>query len=1650
MINLQHFDNKLNDWIYINAEGESPEILTESLENTMLEAIFPEAPEGTFSIGEIQNSTTPEDLEKHPNKHKLLLASGKRLVYGPQDYKQALDRILPDEKDKAAYASLFIGSCLDTLNSRQVRILIVEDDRESPQAGENGGILPNSVALAQVGDSHGKISPTLARSWEALDAKLQNGPRIDGQPDEIIRHVVQHRAFFPDFPGEAKIAKGTLAPKSLDEFDPSQQQPLDLILPRSSFKGGTTKPAVGLYEVSMWMGVKSISEWTLTSTAEAGLERDTLRTLEKKAAFLSVESSDPRKVAQLYCETYEKAQAARLVNAITEEKQNVSSQDSEPSSTEQTFYKILKAELAGGHSQLLESKYVRDKLDEFLRSSRLEIATGGAIKWDRASIIIPSKNLNDDQVCIPKFDYGNEILGFRSPLLYEDAIAIQTNTFTTDLLDPEGRPLVGVAVVSDESYPEYLARTIEEITQRSVISFETLRDRPTIAPDENLRDYALRLFAEEFIKSEAQTQFQKELAALQSSERTQLETQLQQHLHKLENTLKHQTYSQAAGEDYDGDSKSFALAASYLKTTAYLKQQQHPHNAHPPTPKLKKASFVESDGSPSPLTKIALHMANHWVGIANNQVKAARCVEEEVEVLRDYGSIQEQQGYLRQISYHYQNLLQIDRQAVQAIERLPEDLRPDIESFAALPLIVPPEQVKEELERYRQFIRFKVVPPLLIQNQIAVDSKKSATPMDENVVRQYGNLVHRVPSYLREKKYPDIYKSGRVIKTNGYSLKELNIQNVNSHFQRTQLEARPIEQFRDLFPDKTPTGEPTFSPSQKLRALQAKTEFDRLFNYAKEQDMKRRSELGPVLRCQTGGGKELDITNITEANHPLAFQANEFEVLFVPNKQRHTYPHHQVLALAKTGETLENGKPKWAVLGTLSESDRKAYQMGAETVEAKLKVLERKPGISERQCQLLFERATTMASAWREQAKEQGELFAMAAATWHLCTTPDNRSASEKDPCEYKIQHFVFAAFPDEIAEQCKSLQFRQLMVTGIQGVEAIPTGEISLKIDCDRQLPPDDPYSGQRILFATNETGHYERVGALNVKEAQLPVGTEARGICNPGGCYTATLKIEGLPEPISLGKINENDFAHVPLTGQTLPLQLQSLPSSSYLVKTEQGQLIGELDSDSVACLNEAGVLSRRFAFSASLQTLGKEQGTYSLASTAKGNTIAIRKQNTIRGGAFKNHRFSGQTLRLVIEEQRTQQIAAVVPDANGSKVLGIFTPNTKTSKIALQKTFGTNPPGASDAQLKQAFERGALENLTLEAQVWGKISTLCVTIDPTSIRYPDIWMSPQTPEPKNSTHPRDRLEENLLNTLTTPVIPHYLESDSSPNQQLYGLTVDAHKIEQVRNFLDQQQIPYYQVDPSSPEMFLETERGYAVLRAFEGDVPESIKQKISQKYGEPLNANLTDLATISPYHQYLESTPPLESKEVLQVRSVLEKSATSQPSLSAEFPHQTIASGIAPLTAANPTAQTGPSPQQAIASSIAPLTATNPPSQTNPVPKEAIATNSPSQTNPVPKEAVASGIAPLTATNTNPEPQKSDPSAQEATVEEVRNWYRAAHQLGKPEPYLKRIAEIGQSVKQGHPLSEAAATAMHQDIHKFVEQSWRSSNSSRESTR
>jgi hypothetical protein len=63
-LTLKHFDTRLNEWI--KDPSSQTGILTEELENTLLETYFPDV---EFSFGHLDEKTTADDLYNHPNLH---------------------------------------------------------------------------------------------------------------------------------------------------------------------------------------------------------------------------------------------------------------------------------------------------------------------------------------------------------------------------------------------------------------------------------------------------------------------------------------------------------------------------------------------------------------------------------------------------------------------------------------------------------------------------------------------------------------------------------------------------------------------------------------------------------------------------------------------------------------------------------------------------------------------------------------------------------------------------------------------------------------------------------------------------------------------------------------------------------------------------------------------------------------------------------------------------------------------------------------------------------------------------------------------------------------------------------------------------------------------------------------------------------------------------------------------------------------------------------------------------------------------------------------------------------------------------------------------------------------------------------------------
>jgi hypothetical protein len=422
-LEFRHFDTRLNQWIHTDGDRENlKSILTEKLDNTLLEFYFPGK---QFSFGHIDEYSKPKDLRNHPDGHILLISSKTRLLYGHSECLPEINKLCPDRKDRGAYGSIFLGACKNSLHE-ELNILVVDDSQEK---GENGGIIDREEAFKLVGDCYGQISTEL---YDKLTKRQE-------QSDKSYR-VIQHRFGWKETDGEDtkyRFGKGTLRPNKLNRLkyaDQNNEPKIDIILPISSFKGtdkerpgGASKPQIqaGLYRQKIWLGEKSQSHQGKTAISQLlasfpqGL-KDFAEELEVQAQKLAQMQDDPRKVAQLYCEKYEKRKAfteeqkSFIQQQITEqvadgtlvkelellawnedsEEFEINDELDESPKEDLLMYKIIKADLIGGHNQLLETEKVRKELSRFLQNEWRDIAIGRTLTFDRA-MIIPTKKRRD-------------------------------------------------------------------------------------------------------------------------------------------------------------------------------------------------------------------------------------------------------------------------------------------------------------------------------------------------------------------------------------------------------------------------------------------------------------------------------------------------------------------------------------------------------------------------------------------------------------------------------------------------------------------------------------------------------------------------------------------------------------------------------------------------------------------------------------------------------------------------------------------------------------------------------------------------------------------------------------------------------------------------------------------------------------------------------------------------------------------------------------------------------------------------------------------------------------------------------------------------------------------------------------------------------
>ncbi|WP_242027295.1 hypothetical protein [Sphaerospermopsis sp. FACHB-1094] len=1415
-LEFKHFDTRLNQWIHTDGNAKnSDSILTEKLDNTLLEFFLPER---DFSFGQMDEHCTAEDLKNHPNGDVLLFSSKTRLLYGSPECLEIIEKLCPDRKDRGAYGSIFLGSCKNAIHER-LNILVVDDAN-----GENGGILPNDVAYKSVGDCYGQISTEL---YDKITKRNE-------QKDKSFR-VIQHRFGWRETDGEDtkyRFGKGTLRPHKLERLPWVKNTPkIDLIIPISSFKGTDKdnpstpiKPQIkpGLYNQTIWLGEKSQSQKGKTAISQLlasfpqGI-KDFAEELEKQAQELAEIQKDPRKVAQLYCEKYEKRKAfigqqkpEQLENETPDKpvelyNDNPNSddlqEDSESQQDDLLMYKIIKADLLG-HAQLLETEKVKQELTRFVQNEWRDIALGRVLTFDRG-MIIPSKELKNGEICVPWMIEGEKILNFRSPFLNANGLCVSINKQVEDYLGPDGNPLEGIIVVNDEDHKRIQAR-IEALKAQGI----------------------------------------------ETEELDPIETE-----------------SERQGRDFDGDCIGVELANKYPNFTAEAEYKNLPENAYDPTVKLKKQSFYREDGTQPEFEEIAIHMSDGIsVGIINNHVTALEALESEIEILINYGNYQQQTEYLNQVANHYKKLFHLESDKTNS-QKIRQDYREQMQEFLKLASVQDksPEVIEQAMlvnqNMYRQMIE-----EACFQNQIAVDLFKSAKKPDMEVIAENKRYLYRDVNYIKDKKSSSAYLN-EGINTTGYSPVELLINQVNKYFESSPLESRPIIQFQDLFKGVE------FTPQQKFQAILNKQEFDEKFNAATRLNKRRETEQGSYAVVKTSSGTEITITNLTRYEHPGIWKGSTLNIRLeeIPEKYRSSQRPHNLLAIAQIDGETENGEAKYEKLGTVSQQSVIDYNLKPGMTTQGATLVELKPELRESQIKLLFQEAYAVAENFYNLFPEDQKL-AVAAATWSI-------SASRQDELEQgdnssfnsrkKVSNFVFATFGKEIVGQLDELQFSQLKVLGIGkegdnfiGKEWNPQEKYEIEIRASRYSPGHERHNS-RLVFVKDNDGEYKEFAVLEQRTGQLPIGTQAQAYIKPGEAYTATATIN-LPSqsPINITIREISKFSHAGKTfnGEAVTLTIGNLPIPVNTAKIKlDGQTLGELDADSIQELRKINYLSNGNPLQLKLKSIGDSQneGGFIIAESPHGNLLKINKINVYD---FKGQVFTGEEYKSVsLEVPTSKNRDAVFLDG---ELLGVL--HYKKDKEALQ----------SLGLLKHG-QQGSV-NCSLQSN----FSHTFINIEPSTVQYPEIWTKEaqafQDNSQLNTVTKQEIMVENsglLLEKIKKrPTILFSAKEDQVLG--LIGMTVDNYKTELVQNWLQAKNIEF-NILPGQ-DVLLETKKGMSVFYLVSNTIINDDLDALKAKFGEILSADGTN----SAYNQRLNSLPNRPYIIGEQIDKVQESSTTIIP--------------------------------------------------------------------------------------------------------------------------------------------------------------------------
>lgn len=1106
--------------------------------------------------------------------------------------------------------------------------VVVKWDAEGAQRGK--------ALLTPVGD--GAYQVTVVGGNEALQSTVNQSFNALQQG---LQTPFQYRAGMTQWQG---AMKGTCRASELCEALGVQA-----IIPLSAIKGDAVKDGAktitpGLYDLDggtlFWSyktPAKTIQQrlgaQALVNLPE-GTRADVLPKIEARVAALAAAQSDPRRMADLYIESYERRQdqlqadpefdtteqrvdwlyealkadvrpttrvaglesetlSAQLtadgwaqlqdlaaqglvIEAFVDQANTLLPEGSVPPFTVDGLLNAtgegltVKTTTRGGYSQLIEHEKVVDELERFMQSEWEDVATGGV--YVPCAVAQPHRELGPNEVCFKDLPHGAQVALYRSPVPNVAAFDVFTNNLEViRTTDREAYQQVGVSYMNPET------------AKRLVIDFDG--DRVAIIPSEEIQPTKTQTLeglgdAEVFVPNlphgQAVTLYHSGSQVSTFTNNTQLRDTVEGELNDRPERLSQVFIPPTLDLNPNRPVHVgyYDGLHGYQRLHAEVLELNAPDRKPVQVEKEKKIPRNAANGFPT-LASAALDAADNPTGaVANNGMK--------LEALRwdlQYTPDADKESRLALVSRHAAKLLKDDLDPAKTfVLPVPAasgyDFKAALQNIARSQTLVTASDPAVRLEQVQT--QLSLVDRFLFQVEglNAVQLQRAVdTPKSALTVNEAEfNFCRQVAGYQ------DV---GWVKEKNDLDLyRGGKTISVNTHDPVSWLVSATNACYQDSQLERQVNRcyrqlcpQDSFTPEQGNLALTVATEYNSAINRSIEIEKVAKAEVGPTLALKTQSGCELKVTNLT---------------LFDPSGEQ------PIWAAAKASTPLDikivrNEKANLKVSPTMGKGwktlktheyrveatiEGQTYTVGTLSVQS-VADLNQWQGNSGRGIDGTVIQGL-VPSLGINADKEDAKQLRLAADTnlraWSESIPMADRTAYCHALWHNQGQKLAIKLFPEVMAERLAEFRLQETRAIGLQFDTNTWGAELPLgTVDARLAIETaDNNNRGKTVIQIAAEDGQWRSLGPVSSDFYSLPIGTTAKATIAPGSVAQFDLTTKQ-GVVVSMKPIKGVDIVPTQ-TGEVYTVQFKfSLDKKGFVVMGDPPTKLGELTPESVALIRD-----------------------------------------------------------------------------------------------------------------------------------------------------------------------------------------------------------------------------------------------------------------------------------------------------------------------------------------------------------------------------------------------------------------------------------------------------------------------------------------------